>query len=237
MSELQVTIETPEIQATVHTVELFFTMAWSAWDTGPAGKSFLQGNFDPIPTLGADWDSFLNNVSRDVFYKQSWIRTVVWNIKWAPGEEVMLQTSATHIQWKYTSDTERTDLIALSELKGDQWESVELRNDWTYIQRKYPSQSNWTNLVALSALKWDKGDAGDPVELWNNGTYIQRRYVWDTERINLVALSEIKGDKGDTWFWVPAGGKNWYLLAKKSDTDYDTQWIRDKTFVKILLFG
>ena len=40
-------------------------------------------------------------------------------LKGDDGEEIQLQTSATHIQWKYTSDVTWTNLIALVDIKGD----------------------------------------------------------------------------------------------------------------------
>lgn len=36
-----------------------------------------------------------------------------------PGDEVELQKSATHIQWRYVGDAEWNDLVALADLKGD----------------------------------------------------------------------------------------------------------------------
>jgi hypothetical protein len=43
----------------------------------------------------------------------------------ADGREILLQKSATHIQWKY-EDGEWTNLVALSDLKGDKGDPADL---------------------------------------------------------------------------------------------------------------
>lgn len=69
------------------------------------------------------------------------------------------------------------------------------------------------------------GTNGKEIELQKSTTHIQWRYVGDTDWTNLVALSDLKGDKGDTGEGVVSGGTTGQILAKKSNTDYDTEWI------------
>lgn len=59
------------------------------------------------------------------------------------GREVEFQVTETHIQWKYEGDTEWTDLIALSELKGSKGDKGD------------------TGATGAQGAKGDKGDKGD----------------------------------------------------------------------------
>ena len=75
------------------------------------------------------------------------------------GQEVQLQKTSTHIQWKYENDTTWKNLVALSDITGDSGEagkSVELQKTSTHIQWKQTGGS-WSNLVALSDLKGAPG--------------------------------------------------------------------------------
>lgn len=91
----------------------------------------------------------------------------------ADGREVELQTSATHIQWRYEGAGSWTDLVALSDLegpqgpagndggqgpKGDSGDEVELQVTGTHIQWRLTGGS-WTNLIALSDLEGPEGPA------------------------------------------------------------------------------
>ncbi len=143
------------------------------------------------------------------------------------GREIELQKSETHIQWRYEGDEDWTNLVALSELKGDAGDpgtpgtpgedgndgadgrEIELQKSATHIQWRYVGEGGWTNLVALSELKGDPGTPGTPgedgddgadgreIELQKSATHIQWRYAGDVSWTNLVALSELKGDPGD----------------------------------------
>jgi hypothetical protein len=75
------------------------------------------------------------------------------------GREVLLQKSATHIQWQYSGAASWTNLVALADLMGTDGREIELRVTATYIQWRYVG-GTWTNLIALTALKGDKGDTG-----------------------------------------------------------------------------
>lgn len=93
------------------------------------------------------------------------------------GDEIELQQSATHIQWRYVGGS-WTDLVALSDLIGPQGiqgnqgiqgiqgnqgtagKEVQIQVSGGYIQWKYDSDVSWTNLILVSTLKGDTGDNG-----------------------------------------------------------------------------
>jgi hypothetical protein len=148
------------------------------------------------------------------------------------GREVELQKTATHIQWRYVGDVSWTNLVALTDIKGDQGNAgtngangtngtngddgrdVELQTSATHIQWRYVGDASWTNLVALADIKGDQGNPGTPgtngtngtigvdgddgreVELQTSATHVQWRYAGDVSWTNLVALADIKGDPG-----------------------------------------
>lgn len=89
------------------------------------------------------------------------------------GREIELQTSATHVQWRYQGTVGWTDLIALTAITGA------------------PGQDG-----ADSTVPGPDGDDGREVELQSSGGYIQWRYVGDTSWTNLVALAVITGPAG-----------------------------------------
>jgi glycerophosphoryl diester phosphodiesterase len=85
------------------------------------------------------------------------------------GREVQLQTSATHIQWRYAGETVWTDLVPLAELEGPagadgapgaDGKSVELRATATHIQWRRVGDTVWIDLVALSAITGPEGPEG-----------------------------------------------------------------------------
>ena len=84
------------------------------------------------------------------------------------GRPVELQTTDTHIQWRYTGDVAWVNLIALSALEGADGtngvdgKEVMLQKTATHIQWKYDTDVTWTNLVALVDLKGADGE-GVPV--------------------------------------------------------------------------
>lgn len=134
------------------------------------------------------------------------------------GREVELQKSATHIQWRYEGESAWTDLVLLSDLEGPQG----------------PAGSD-----GAQGPQGDPGPAGSDgadgreVELQVTGTHIQWRLTGGSWQ-NLIALSELegpqgpKGDPGEAGapgVGVPAGGAAGQVLAKASNTDYDTEWV------------
>lgn len=92
--------------------------------------------------------------------------TIIESIETGPqgahGDAVMLQKSATHVQWKLTSEVTWTNLVALSEITGDPGTpavNIELQKTSTYIQWRLEG-GTWADLVALSDITGEKGDDG-----------------------------------------------------------------------------
>ncbi len=89
--------------------------------------------------------------------------TVILDI--ADGREIDLRVNATHIQWRYTgeSDDDWRDLIALSALSGANGadgREVELRVNGGYIQWRYQGDADWINLTAVSVVAGPQGPQG-----------------------------------------------------------------------------
>ena len=147
------------------------------------------------------------------------------------GQEVLLQKSATHIQWKYASDVSWTDLVALADLKGADGSNgtngtngsngtngtngreVELQNSGTYIQWRYAGDVSWTNLVLLSDLKGDAGTNGDPGP----------NLVGSTTATDLTGILKGNGSKVTT---ATAGSD---YVASESDPVF-TSWLSGSPF-------
>ena len=118
-----------------------------------------------------------------------------------PGEEVSLQVTATHIQWRLGAGA-WADLIALSALlgpQGDPGEEVSLQVTATHIQWRVGAGA-WADLIALSALVGPQGLKGDTGSFandfegpWNSGT----AYVG----------GKIVTHDGETWY-AEAGSTN-----------------------------
>lgn len=162
------------------------------------------------------------------------------------GKKVEMNVSSTHIQWRYEGDTEWTDLIALSELKGSKGDTgsqgaqgvkgdtgskgekgdagndgreVEFNVSSTHIQWRYKGTSSWTNLVALSDLKGAKGDTGAQGAKGDKG---------DT---GAQGIQGEKGDKGET-------GKSAYEIYcgyKVNYTGSEADWLNDMISGKLIL--
>ena len=115
------------------------------------GEDGIDGH---TPVKGVDYFDGINGVDGD------------------DGREVELQKSATHIQWRYVGDVTWLNLVALTDIKGDQ------------------------GIQGIQGNDGDDGIDGNSVEIQNNGTYIQWRLIGDTTWINIVALTALKGDQG-----------------------------------------
>ena len=158
------------------------------------------------------------------------------------GREVEFQKTSTHIQWRYktnnNSDTWK-NLIALTELNGEDGREVEFRKTSTHIQWRYVDanqgvDANWTNLVALSEIQGDEGTDGKEVEFRKTSTHIQWRYVVagqeaDAGWINLITIEELKGNDAtySTYTITYDYGKasDLFESAKSSDTIKSTEWL------------
>lgn len=100
-----------------------------------------------------------------------------------PGREVELQTSGTHLQWRYVGDVLWTNLVALSEITGPTGST---------------GSTGATGSAGATGAAGADGADGREVEIQNNGTHIQWRYVGDVSWTNIVALTAITGPQGPT---------------------------------------
>lgn len=120
-------------------------------------------------------------------------------IQGPPGEKLQIQVSETHVQWKYESDLEWTNLIALSELgegpAGDDGREVELSSNSTHILWRYVGESAWNELVALSEFPTQAGNDGKQIELQVSGTELQWRYIGESWAV-LFDLNTLAGSDG-----------------------------------------
>lgn len=102
----------------------------------------------------------------------------------ADGANIVLQKNATHIQWKYETDADWTNLVALADLigpagadgsdgvngidgqdgvngaDGADGREVELQAGLTHIQWRYSGEVSWIDLVALADLIGPPGADG-----------------------------------------------------------------------------
>ena len=135
----------------------------------------------------------------------------------ADGREVEFNVTNDFIQWRYTTDTVWTDLIALETLKGaDGKDGIDGKNGKdgidgingidgrelklqvsnTAIQWRYDDQtSEWTDLISLDQLKGidgQNGVDGRPVELRINSGFIQWRISGESVWENLISTDDLK---------------------------------------------
>jgi hypothetical protein len=145
----------------------------------------------------------------------------------ADGREVELQTTETHVQWRYEGESEWTDLVALSAITGPQGiqgetgltgaagadgREVELRKTETHVQWRYEDEAEWTDLVALSEITGPPGQTGDQgpagpantlaigtVTTGAAGSSADATLTGDSpaQTLNLVIPRGDKGDQGD----------------------------------------
>lgn len=110
------------------------------------------------------------------------------------GEEVSLQVTATHIQWRLGTGAWQ-NLVALSAITGPAGadaEEISVQASATHIQWRR-GEGAWVNIVALADLA---GADAEEISLQVTATHIQWRLgagAWQ----NLIALSALKGDQGD----------------------------------------
>lgn len=168
--------------------------AGPAGGVGPAGaagvdgRTLLSGTSAPGSGTGADGDFFINTAASIIYGPKA---AGVWpagvsligpagatgatgsaGSSGDDGREVELQTSATHVQWRYVGDATWTNLVALWSITGPAGSSgapgaagsdgreIELQTSATHIQWRYVGGSSWTNLIALTAITGPQGPAG-----------------------------------------------------------------------------
>lgn len=129
------------------------------------------------------------------------------------GQEIELQASSTHLQWRYKGTTTWMDVIALDSIKGPQGiqgpdgKKLMVQKTSTHLQYKYEGESEWVNWVALSditgpiGLPGAKGDAGS-----------QFRYGQGIPDAALLS-------PGDSY--VDTSSKQWDIYYKSSATKWN----------------
>lgn len=116
------------------------------------------------------------------------------------AREIELQKSGTAIQWRYTGDSEWTDLVTLAEITGPAGS---------------PGPQGEQGVQGL------KGDTGPKGEKGDTGTQGEKGEKGDPGAKGEQGAAGQKGDPGEG---IPTGGTSGQVLTKKSDTDYDTEW-------------
>jgi hypothetical protein len=123
------------------------------------------------------------------------------------GESIELQTTATHIQWRYPGET-WNNLIALSELEGEDGEQgvdgAGLEFDWDGTQLGVRVEGETTfNYVDLQGPQGDQGEPGADGE---------------------------DGAEGPAGPGLAPGGTTGQVAVKASDTDHDVEWTGEVDF-------
>lgn len=110
--------------------------------------------------------------------------------------KVELVADQTKISWRYVGDTNWTDLVLLSILKGADGKQVLLQKGETSIQWRYSDSVTWTDLIEINSLKGTPGNDGKSIEMQKSSSAVQWRRIGDTTWIDVVPLADIKGNSG-----------------------------------------
>lgn len=145
------------------------------------------------------------------------------------GREIELQNNGSAIQWRYVGDQDWTDLVQISELKGDKGDrgdsgsngedgrEVELQKSDTSIQWRYVGEDTWKDLVPLSDIKGNDGADGERGAPGQDGK---------TPTIGENGNWYI----GDTDTGKPSRGKSGVELSDQEPTDKEVNvWINESS--------
>lgn len=143
------------------------------------------------------------------------------------GEEIELRVDSGYIQWKYLSAVSWTNLIALSLLKGDTGNTGA-----TGAAGQGINHIGFTSTTAISELPNEAGETdtytiwGDVSETINLGTFTVYNGADGNDGSDGVdGTNGTNGSDGADGVGVPTGGTTGQVLAKKTNTNYDTEWI------------
>ncbi len=131
----------------------------------------------------------------------------------ADGKQVEFNVTETHIQWRYEGETNWTDLIALSELKGSKGDK---------------GDTGATGAQGIQGEKGDKGDKGD------TGAQGEKGDKGDKGETGATGAQGIQGDKGD----AGQNGKSAYEIYCGYKVNYEgseTDWLNDMISGKLVL--
>ena len=143
------------------------------------------------------------------------------------GQEIQLRVDSGYIQWKYEDDVSWTNLVLLEDLKGDTGE--------TGAAGQSIHHTSFTSTTAISGFSNEPGETdtytvwGDVGETINLGTF-------DVYNGN-DGVDGTDGTNGTNGVGVPIGGTTGQVLAKKTDDDFDTEWITASIGVVTLLLS
>jgi hypothetical protein len=89
-------------------------------EEGPPGVTILSAAPPADPYPGLQWFNTTNGKIY-IYYDDFWIQSanMVVSIPGSDGREVEFQNNGTYIQWRYVGDVGWTNLVLLSDLKGD----------------------------------------------------------------------------------------------------------------------
>lgn len=186
--------------------------AGPAGGVGPAGaagvdgRTLLSGTSAPGSGTGADGDFFINTAASIIYGPKA---AGVWpagvsligpagatgatgsaGSSGDDGREVELQTSATHVQWRYVGDSTWTNLLPLSEITGPQGAA---------------GAAGATGATGAQGPAGPAGANGQNIELQTSATHIQWRVVGAVSWIDLVTLASLTGPAGATGPQGPQG--------------------------------
>lgn len=145
------------------------------------------------------------------------------------GDKLLLQVTATHIQYRYDNiESNWINLIALEDLKGNDGKQIELGVYNNYLVWRYVGDSSWQNLINIDDLK---GNDGREIELIVAHGYICWKYVGELIWNNLIALADLKGDKGDPG--ADTNYKNIFYVDPNGNDNTGTKGSVSKPFLTI----
>ena len=140
----------------------------------------------------------------------------------ADGKEIEIQKTDTAIQWRYEGDSEWTDLVALSTIKGvdgTDGKTVEIALNNGNIQWRYTDASNeWQTIIATDTLRGSNGKDGTTPNIGVNGNW----YIGETDtKVKAAGVDgrevklQVNEDVGYIQ-WQYEGETNWTNLIEVS---------------------
>jgi hypothetical protein len=149
------------------------------------------------------------------------------------GRQVELRKAENSLEWRH-EDGDWQELLTLEEIKGDIGISGK---DGIDGKQGNAGTDGKDGKDGKDGTDGKDGKDGETVDLRKSATHIQWKHENDTKWKNLVALEELRGPQGKQGMagfgggggtainGVPAGGTTGQVLAKNSNTNYDTEWV------------
>ncbi len=134
--------------------------------------------------------------------------------------------------WNLPTDTDFWDILVSKWDQGTQgnWIASIIKTSTVGLVDTYTITYDDLTTSTFDVTNWAKWDKGDQGIQWIQGIqgiqWIQG-VKWDKWDTWLTWAKWDKWDTGATWHWVVVWWTTWQILAKKSNTDYDTEWKDD----------